>query len=428
MTTDRPDEPWARRLDSARTAIGAPRKGYQPQRVGVPLVANWTDPEYGGYYGDRFAEDKPYWGDYYRRSPVSIVLSYAILLTNVDVPLPRSTLATRTQRASRLADRAATLRDGSPLEGLDAARDPAASGELLRKAQRLVRDILSEAPSSELPGGGLEGLSERTPGDRRPEVATPLDKWVRYFRALVDFQDPHHYRDVETPSGGLMTIADYRIERCKPRWRRPGDGLEAALSGAAGDELPATRLAGAVLRTVGAGAPGLESRGPRPQVVRIESRPPGGPEALAGAGDGEEGAVAVDVETAASRLEWSCVERLEWFDPGIPALFANGPWLPDGPIGRGLVHLWGEGGILDLLPLFLGTSPRPRTMLRAAAPALSAAAARLRDAAEIQVGPYRYAASDLEADLAGGRLELRSDETQRFVVDVVSSKMPYTGD
>ncbi|MEM7482108.1 MAG: hypothetical protein AAF481_13110 [Acidobacteriota bacterium] len=397
---------WTRHLRTALEVGGVPRSGYCPQAVTVPLVANWNDSKFGPFYGEAFADDVPKWGETYLRGVPSVEASYQLFLTNIDVPVSPETAERQRDVAWSLVE-APRTGDVSAFGG--GAKAPSPAGVVAARVQgrRVLEGVRAE-------------IEERLSRQSKGRLAQPEeDRWALYVQALNAFLDPHHFSQIRTPSGGHETIGDYRIDRCKARWRDPAQGLRAASA-------PIAAVAGPVM--VGEWSAADLSLGTASSRELVRLRPhEGKPGAQRGFRElaGTTGNFATKVD--ALEVRWSCIRRLGWFLPAVVPPFENGPWLPDGPLGSGQVSLWGPKGILRLLPLFLGTCRRPRVLITPERKADFTPLADTMARHGVSVGPFSYSAQAVAPDSQGHRIALAESEKQ-FVVTVVSSEMPFTGD
>jgi hypothetical protein len=95
----------------------------------------------------------------------------------------------------------------------------------------------------------------------------------------------------------------------------------------------------------------------------------------------------------ARNLNVFTVQPGAWFNGTAVKAFGNGPWIPDGPVAKGLIKLWGPDGVFNLMPTQVVVAYKPKVVVTLSASNYASVHTSFNAGGGFSIGPFGFGAA-----------------------------------
>jgi len=371
-----PWEMFAYQLDQ-QIRQGADWSGIQ--MVGVPLNADWNDPTLGKWrqwalFGDSMSP----WGPAYRQTQLQASKGYEVFIENIDVPLPNPQDKAKAEKARN---------------------DYLQQLKVLETAQSRVGDHWTDfdRKQSSLPPNrrvSFDQWYKQFDGARIAQLQSNVDLAAQTYthwlilayggygwvaNLLTDYNNQAFQGFAQNPSGTTLAYRMYDIDPDLDKFiqtSKTGTGHALSFSFQHDDHrqhLDQTAWSGGASYSYGFFSFGASASG---------------------------GSLNIDTHDAnflmtfsASNVGTFTVKPHGWFNATAVKGFKNGPWIPNGPIAKGTMSLWGPDGVFNLMTTQLIVVYHPKIVARLSKSDYQYAESHFQASGGMSIGPFGFGGS-----------------------------------
>jgi hypothetical protein len=132
----------------------------------------------------------------------------------------------------------------------------------------------------------------------------------------------------------------------------------------------------------------------------------------------------------ARNLQLFTVQPSAWLNGTAVKAFKNGPWIPDGPVAKGLIKLWGPDGIFNLMPTQILVAYKPKVVVGLSVSNYSSVHTSFDVSGGFSIGPFGFGASyhkdtnDVTWDNTSHTITAEDKSESPQIVAVISNRLP----
>lgn len=386
------------------------------QVVGIPINADWNDPVLGKWrQWALFGDSMSAWGPSYRQTQLLASQGYEVFIENIDIPLPNAQDKAKAEKAR-----------GDYLQQLKA----------LEKAQSQVGDHWTDfdrrqsslPPNRRIPfdqwysqfdGQTIAGLQQKVNLAAQAYTHWLILAYGGYgwvANLLSDYNNPAYQGFAQNPSG---TTLGYRMYDVSPdldqfiQTSKSGVGHALSFSfqhDSMRQHLDQTSWSGGASYGYGFFSFGASASG---------------------------GSLNIDTSNQNFLMTFSAknvavftIRPHGWFNATAVKGFKNGPWVPNGPIANGTMHLWGADGIFNLMTAQVIVAYQPKVVARVSQSEYQYAESHFSASGGMSIGPFGFGGSysrrneDVHFDAASNTITAEDTSDVPQVIGVIVSVLP----
>ena len=390
------------------------------QLVTSPVAAAWNDPQTGKYQAWRVLGDTmPSWGYAYRGTQQQVSAGYYAFITNLDIPLPDS--------ADRARAEAARREYTTAVDALQNAQgDVGPHWDTFNKKQSSLpapRRLTFDQWYARFDGQKIASLLNQTrlAGQAYQTWLVRAYKGYAFVADLVqNFDNPAFQLSAESTDGLMGFYRTYGITPDLGAW------IEASKKLAADKAPPG--IAFSFDRNSGRLSSSETSWGGKTSWF-------GGWWSFGAGAGGTRSTLDTSHEHFRMRFEAVSWETFritpgQWFNGTAVKALKDGPWVPDGPVAKGLLKFWGPDGIFGLMPSEAVAVFRPTVSVTVAKDEYHSVKSEFFAKGGFSIGPFGFGASyrrrteDVSWDDSSNTITATDSSDTPQIVAVVSTVLP----
>jgi hypothetical protein len=132
----------------------------------------------------------------------------------------------------------------------------------------------------------------------------------------------------------------------------------------------------------------------------------------------------------AKNLALFTIQPSGWFNGTAVAAFANGPWVPGGPVANGTIKLWGPDGVLNLMPTQILVAFQPKVVAQLSSHDYAMVHTSFNAGGGFSIGPFGFGGSyhkdtkDVTWDDAHNTVTAEDKSNVPQIIAVISNRLP----
>jgi len=410
--------PWEMFAKSLRTLYNDNPDWTGMQVLGLPMAADWDDPTLGQWrkwrvYGDTI----PQWGPSYVPTPLQVTKGYEAFIENVAIPQPDPADQKQADNAQK-----AFNDENSKLQNLWTAAGPHwttfnAKQQSLPPNRRLTYDQWFAK---------FDGVQIGQQQIKVNGAAQKYQYWVNLAykgyawaaNLVTDFANPAFQLAAPSDDGLDLTYHTYNFTPDLKTWIDSSKQLPANCTKLTiaydhtthHDHSEDERWSGGASYGFGFFSFGASASGGR-QTVDINDQHFG-------------------MSFCARNLALFTVQPSGWFNGTAVKALENGPWIPDGPVAKGVLKLWGPDGVFNLMPTQILVAYRPKVVVTLSKHDYDAVHTSFSASGGFSIGPFGFGASyhkdtqDVKWDDTNNTITAEDTSDSPQIVAFVSNRLP----
>ena len=410
--------PWEMFAFELRRQITGGENWKGVQLVTMPMAADWNHPRTGKFTEHRVLGDTlPAFGGSYRPTQRQITDGYRIFLENLALPLPdkaqqAKAMAAQREYAAALQDLEATWLDVQVrwrrFDEVQKGLPPASRVPFTTWYARVGQPRIDMAQDR-------VNLAEQT-------YTSYLREAYKGYPWAIDlakqFNDPANKVEVEDPDGSKRPVHKFNITPSLQEFIDRSKALPAGSERLTIDvnksskrlNISQSKIAGGVSVNLGIFSFGGSAGKERYSVNAAASE--------------------FRMRFSAKNVSVFTVTPGRWFSGTAVQAFRKGPWVAGGPVATGVTEMWGERGVLGLMPVQIVVAYQPKVVARLSKSEYESVREQTRAGGGFSIGPFGFGASyqktnvDIKFDDTSNTVTAEDKSESPQIIAVVSSVLP----
>jgi hypothetical protein len=410
--------PWEMFSKSLRTLYNDNPDWTGMQVLGLPMAADWNDQTLGQWrkwrvYGDTIPE----WGSSYIPTSLQVTRGYEVFVENIAIPQPTAADQKQADKAQQ------TFNDeNGKLQNLWTAAGTHwkifdAKQQALPPNRRLTYDQWFAK---------FDGVQIGQQQIKVNGAAQKYQYWVNLAykgypwaaNLVTDFSNPAFQLAAQSDDGLVLSYRTFNFTPDLKTWIDDSKQLPATCTKLTiaydhtthHDHSEDERWSGGASYSFGFFSFGASASGGR-QTVDVNDQHFG-------------------MSFCARNLNVFTVQPSGWFNGTAVKAFANGPWIPDGPVAKGIVKLWGPDGVFNLMPTQIVVAYKPKVVVTLSKHDYDSVHTSFNAGGGFSIGPFGFGGSyhkdtnDVKWDDSSNTITAEDNSESPQIVAVVSNRLP----
>jgi hypothetical protein len=388
------------------------------QVLGLPMAADWNDATLGQWrkwrvYGDSI----PQWGPSYIPTALQVSRGYEAFIENIAIPQPNPA----DQKAADNAQKVFNSENQKLQKMFTDAGDHWKTFDAKQQSLPPNRRLTFDAWYSQFDGKQIGQQQQKVNG-----AAQEYQHWVNLAykgyawasNLVTDFANTAFQLPAQSDDGLSLTYHTYNITPDLQKWiddskQLPADCSKLTIAfdrNTGHNHSEDEGWSGGASFGYGIFSFGASASGGR-QTVDIHDQHYG-------------------MTFCARNLAVFTVQPSPWFNGLAVKAFANGPWIPDGPIAHGVFKLWGPDGVFNLMPTQIVVAYRPKVMVTLSKHDYDSVHTSFNAGGGFSIGPFGFGGSyhkdtnDVTWSDATNTITAEDKSDSPQIVAIVSNRLP----
>jgi hypothetical protein len=417
MPADNPTAAWLRYENTLRDKISGGNQWKGLQLVEVPISADWDDTQYGKYYEwVKWGDTIPAWSSAYKSTNLGISKGYYTFLTNLAIAAPKEELRGEVDQAYK--------------DYIEEIHQLESKRKVISAAWKEFNNAQDGLPDDRKMSfdGWYADTCGREVGMYEQQVDTLGTRYQSFYvnalggmadaaLALVAYSNDAYKLQATAPDGSRFPYLTYNISPALSKFK---------------DD------------TTSGGGSSLEVK--FDHTTSIDEQHSWGTQDSASYSAAFWSAKAdasyekATVDTSSDKF--SCTFKFpnwklftitpgRWFNGTVLAQYGQkGPWIPDGPVAKGEIQLFGEKGVLNLMTTQLVVAYQPEITITMSSDSYNSVKDSWKASASVKVGGFNFDGSahgqndKVTTDDRSSSITLKTTSQTPLVIAVVNSILP----
>jgi hypothetical protein len=412
------DGPWEMFAKNLRTLFNNDPNWTGMQVLGLPIAADWDDSTLGLWrkwrvYGDTI----PQWGPSYVPTGLRVSTGYEVFIDNIAIPLPNPADQKKADKArKKFLDETAKLERlmqklGPDWQAFDAQQQSVPPNRRLTYDQWYAKFDGHAIGTQQVTVNGAAQAYQHW-------VALAYQGYGWAANLITEFVNPAYQLSAQSDDGLILQYRTFNFTPDLGKWIQDSKLLPDSCTKLTiafnhtthHDHSEDERWSGGASLNFGFYSFGANASGGR-QTVDIQD-------------------TNFAIKFCARNLQLFTVQPSNWFNGTAVKAFANGPWIPDGPVAKGIFKLWGPDGIFNLAPTQILVAYRPTIVVSLSAHDYASVHTSFDANGGFSIGPFGFGAayhketSDVKWDDVNHTITAEDKSDSPQIVAVISNRLP----